>query len=81
MLMVLVSSVVAIRFAVLWCRRRRNVIAVTAVLWALYALYEYLISTHVLCSGDCNIRVDLLLIFPILLFASYKAARSAYDRP
>jgi len=35
--------------------------------WCLYGLYEYLMRFRVLCSGDCNIRVDLLLIYPILL--------------
>ena len=37
------------------------------VLWALYAVYEYLMYTRVLCTGECNIRVDLMLIYPGLL--------------
>jgi hypothetical protein len=34
--------------------------------WAFYAVYEYLMYTRVLCTGECNIRVDLLLFYPVL---------------
>lgn len=47
--------------------RRSKVAAVTALLWAAYAGYEYLMLTRVLCTGECNIRVDLLMIYPVLL--------------
>jgi hypothetical protein len=40
---------------------------VTGALWILYGVYEFLMQIRVLCSGECNIRVDLLLIYPILL--------------
>jgi hypothetical protein len=36
-------------------------------LWLLYALYELGMKRRWLCSGECNIRVDLLLIYPALL--------------
>jgi hypothetical protein len=39
----------------------------TGALWIGYCIYEYLMQTRVLCSGECNIRVDLLLIYPVLL--------------
>jgi hypothetical protein len=39
----------------------------TALGWCVYAVYEYLMYRRVLCSGECNIRVDLLLIYPVLL--------------
>ena len=39
----------------------------TGILWMGYGLYEYLMQIRVLCSGECNIRVDLLLIYPVLL--------------
>ena len=39
---------------------------VTAALWLGYAIYESLMKARVLCSGECNIRVDLLLISPLL---------------
>jgi hypothetical protein len=46
--------------------RPRRLAAVTAALWLAYAIYESLIKARVLCSGECNIRVDLLLISPLL---------------
>jgi hypothetical protein len=39
----------------------------TGALWIGYGIYEYLMQIRVLCSGKCNIRVDLLLIYPVLL--------------
>ena len=39
----------------------------TGTLWVLYSIYEYLIYTRVLCTGECNIRIDLLLIYPLLI--------------
>jgi hypothetical protein len=38
-----------------------------ALLWLAYAIYEYLMYARVLCSGECNIRIDLLVIYPVLL--------------
>lgn len=46
---------------------RNRLVLVTGVLWIIYGIYEYLMQIRVLCSGECNIRVDLLLIYPILL--------------
>lgn len=45
----------------------------TTVAWFLYGVYEYLMRFRVLCSGECNIRVDLLLIYPLLLILSIMA--------
>lgn len=44
--------------------------AIAAVLWAAYGVYEYLMYARILCTGECNIRVDLLLIYPLLLLAT-----------
>ena len=51
-------------------RRRMN--AVAGLAWLLYGAYETAIQLHVpsLCSGDCSIRVDLLLIYPLLFLIS-----------
>ena len=43
-----------------------RLVLITGLLWILYAVYEYLVQIRVLCSGECNIRVDLLLIYPVL---------------
>ena len=57
----------AVLLTVLWWWSGSKVAAVAAVSWAGYGAYEYLMLTRVLCSGECNIRVDLLLIYPFLL--------------
>ncbi len=41
-----------------------------AMVWALYAGYEALMYARILCTGECNIRVDLLLIYPALLIST-----------
>jgi hypothetical protein len=47
-------------------RRRRGAVGV-GIMWLLYALYETGMQRRWLCSGECNIRVDLLVIYPLLL--------------
>jgi len=46
---------------------RRPIALVAALAWLAYVPYEYGMKLRVLCSGECNIRVDLLLIYPALL--------------
>jgi hypothetical protein len=60
--------------------KREWFIAMTAALWALYAIYEYLMKLRVLCTGECNIRVDLLLIAPFLLLATIVAVVLLFTR-
>jgi hypothetical protein len=60
-----------------WQRPRLAVI-VSGILWLLYAVYEHLVAT-VGCNGNCNIRIDLLVFFSILGFATYRAYQS-YNR-
>jgi hypothetical protein len=50
--------------------RGRRTAMVVGVIWLLYAAYETAMLVRWLCSGECNIRVDLLLIYPLLLAAS-----------
>ena len=65
-----IAFAVAGAFAALWTWRRARSAAIAAALWLAYALDERLMLMRVLCSGDCNIRVDLVLFYPILLIAS-----------
>ena len=46
---------------------RSRVVLVTALLWLAYFPYELGMKLRILCSGECNIRVDLLLLYPALL--------------
>lgn len=68
-------------FALVWYFRRRPLTGWAACAWAGYAVYEYLMYTRVLCSGECNIRVDLLLIYPALLGLSVLALIKAAGKP
>ena len=63
-----------------WQRPRLAVI-VSGILWLLYAVYERLVATGVLCDSDCNIRVDLVFFIPILGLATYCAYQSYMGRP
>lgn len=58
--------------ALYWISRRR-VILVAAGSWFCYLPYEWGMKLRILCSGECNIRVDLLLIYPFLLLISMAA--------
>jgi hypothetical protein len=52
--------------------RRRTAVAV-GWLWVLYAAYETGMHQRWFCSGECNIRIDLLAIYPALLIGSLVA--------
>jgi hypothetical protein len=71
---------VALPFLALWLWRHTRSAAAVCVLWAGYGVYEYLMRARILCSGECNIRVDLLLIYPLLLCASLVAIWRAVRR-
>ena len=68
------ALVVGLVFVVVWQWRRARSAMIAGLLWLIYGGYEYLIHARVLCSGECNIRVDLLLIYPFLLLVSLVAA-------
>ena len=59
--------------ATLYRISRRRVILVAAGSWFCYLPYEWGMKLRILCSGECNIRVDLLLIYPFLLLVSLAA--------
>ena len=53
--------------------RRRRAAQLAGGLWLLYSVYETGMKLRWLCSGECNIRVDLLLVYPLLLFLTIAA--------
>lgn len=53
-------------FALLARWRRRRLAGGAAIAWLLYAGYEVAMQQRLLCSGECNIRIDLLLLHPLL---------------
>lgn len=70
----------AVALAMAWRASGRSSFLVLCLLWAAYAGYEYLMFKRVLCSGECNIRVDLLLILPALLGSTLRVALAAIRR-
>jgi hypothetical protein len=67
------AAVVGVVLLALGRWKRRRTATVVGVLWLLYAVYELGMKLRWLCSGECDIRVDLLLIYPVLLLASAAA--------
>jgi hypothetical protein len=65
----LAAAIGALLFA-LGSRLRRKGLTAAGIFWLLYAAYETGMQQRWLCSGECNIRVDLLLIYPALLVAT-----------
>jgi hypothetical protein len=57
----------ALAFAAVARRRGGRAGWVAAGAWAFYAIYEEGMYLRLLCSGECNIRIDLLLLHPLLL--------------
>ena len=77
----IVAVMMAVILLVAAAQRPRLAVILAAILWLLYAVYEYLVATGVLCDANCNIRVDLVFFFPILGLATFCAYQSYMGRP
>lgn len=66
----LAAFIPAAAFLGLYYARRRKGILVAGICWAAYATLETLNWLRITCSGECNIRVDLLVIYPVLWIVS-----------
>jgi hypothetical protein len=56
------GGVMAVFFGVLFFHARQVVQLLCAGLWLLPIAYEYWVLSS--CTGECNIRIDLIMIFP-----------------
>lgn len=70
-IVVAVAAAAALYFAATAFRQPRPGVFIAALAWLLYAVYEYFIANGTLCDANCNIRVDLLLIWPLVAIASF----------
>ena len=61
------AAVVGACLLVLGRRARRRMAVGVGTAWLLYAVYETGMRLRWLCSGECDIRIDLLVISPALL--------------
>ena len=69
----LLALVPAVVFLILARLRRSRFAFVTGLVWIAYTLYEAGMYARILCSGECNIRIDLLLIYPVLALLTVAA--------
>jgi hypothetical protein len=67
------AAAIGALFVALGWRRQRRVVTGAGIAWIIYAVYETGMQQRWLCTGECNIRVDLLLIYPLLLLISAAA--------
>lgn len=57
-------------FFLLRRRTPSKAITIAGVLWLAYLIWELMIWAGIGCDGGCDIRVDLLLIAPLLILVS-----------
>ena len=78
---VVLALAIPLAFSCAWYVHRERRLAVWALAWLAYALYEYLMVARVLCTGECNIRIDLLLIFlPLVMGTLSVALKAIFNR-
>ena len=70
----------AIGFAIAGAIRKRPLAGLAGAVWFSYALYEAGMKARLLCSGECNIRVDLLFIYPLLWVLTLVALVQLFTR-
>jgi len=80
-LFAIAAGMMAVIHLVAGWQRPRLAVIVSGILWLLYAVYERLVATGVLCDANCNIRVDLVFFIPILGLATFCAYQSYIGRP
>ena len=59
--------------AIIYVRSKCRVTLLAALAWLAYFPYEQAMILRILCTGECNIRVDLLLFYPLLMIVSVMA--------
>lgn len=58
----------SIFFGFFYFKTKQRFTLILTILWLLYGM-----KLRILCGGECNIRIDLLLIYPLLLIMSFIA--------
>jgi hypothetical protein len=56
--------------------RRQRLPIIVGGLWLFYSLYETGMKRRSSGSGECNFRIDLILLYPLLLLATMTAVIS-----
>lgn len=75
------ALVMAVILALLYWRFKRKTSLLAASLWLSYFVFELLNFLRITCSGECNIRFDLLIIYPLLLLSVVIAVIALFMAP
>ena len=62
-----IALIPAAIFLLIYTKLKKKFFLIIGCVWGLYAVYETLNLLRITCSGECNIRIDLLLFYPILI--------------
>lgn len=65
-------------FATAWLYSRGIIVHAAVLLWMGFVPYELWYRAH--CTGECNIRADLVLLLPVPLVVSLAAIVSVVHR-
>ena len=74
------AIVPAVIFGFLYFKNKNKLVMWSALLWTIYGIYEELNLLRITCSGECNIRIDLFLIYPILIVISVLAIIKSFKK-
>ena len=67
---IVVAAAATCYLAIAAIRQPRLGAIVAALVWLAYTAYEVLIANGTLCDANCNIRVDLIVLWPLLWIAT-----------
>jgi len=77
----LLAAVIGILLVTLGRVLHRGLTTTAGVMWLMYSLWEFAIKQRWLCRGDCDIRADLIFIYPLLILGSVAAVVGLVIKP
>ena len=77
----LLAAVIGILLVTLGRVLHRGLTTTAGVMWLMYSLWEFAIKQRWLCRGDCDIRADLIFIYPLLILGSVAAVVGLVKKP
>ena len=77
----LLAAVIGILFVTLSRVLHRSLATAAGIMWIIYSLWEFAIKQRWVCRGDCDIRADLIFIYPLLILGSVAAVVGLVIKP
>ena len=77
----LLAAVIGILLVTLGRVLHRGLTTTAGVMWLMYSLWEFAIKQRWLCRGDCDIRADLIFIYPLLILGSVASVVGLVIKP